>query len=118
MSFAVALVDKENTELVSSYGTKDDALFHAAGFVLVLVKNDFDLISNQKKTSFVEEVIKELEKQNYKKVIELWNSEIKPYDNDPELVILESKLNFNMSKSHQTLADLLDRLGIKEKEIE
>lgn len=116
MSFVVVLISLLNKEMISSYGTKEDAVCHAAGFILETINTDFDTIlshSEKKENLFL--LIEEYEKQNYKEVIRLYNESVKAYDNDPDVVIFESKKNFNMSASHKTLCNIKDKLDELEK---
>lgn len=119
MSFVVSLIGLVNKEVISSYFTKEDAFCHAAGFSLEMINSDIEIIlANENKKESLLKLIQEYDKQNYPEVLRLYNSSVKPYDSDPDIIVFESKINFNLCASHKTLCQIKDKLGIKEEEME
>ena len=111
MTFVLALVSSSpsnNIEVISSYGTKDDAVIHAAAFVIELINLNLQDLKSQNKVDLILEVIREYEFFDSSKVVDLWNTKLKPFENDPNLVILESKKNLNMSKTHSVICKIKD----------
>lgn len=104
--------ENPNTNIIIGiYSDISNAVLVGASSAIHQINEEYETVNPFKK-QFITEAVQAFEEKDYNTVINLWNTELKPYDDDPIITVkMVNSINYLQSLYTGTLA--LDKLKTK-----